>query len=1536
MRKWMKWIGIIFLIPIGLVLLVSILLYIPPIQNFAVKKATEYASEASGMQIGIEKIHLTFPLRLTAKGVEVINPPADTLLTLQSISVSIKPLPLLRKNVSVESLRLQDLTVNTGSFIEGMEIKGNVHRLSVSADYISPEKEEATLNSFDLSGAAITLRIDSLSQDSTASEPVKWKILLGDIDLEHIDFALQMPTDTLRLSTYIDKAHINKGMVDLGLPHYSLDKFSLSNSSIQYDGDESEPVSGLDPAHIALNELNLSIRSIAYQDKDIRADIRSFSMTERSGLTLSSLKGKIHSDSTAIEIPDLAVKTPHSEITLAATVPWSVLAEQSEGTLNAKLTALLGREDLFFIIPSLPDDFKQAFPEKSFSLSAEAKGNLSSLHIPQVKAELPGAFHINASGKAGFITDDIRRSANLTFQAGTQDMGFVMKYLPATQRAQFHIPDSIRLEGEATLRNREYQASLRLAEDKGRVQVDARYHSVSEDYTVTLKIDSLEPIHFMPQDSILWLSASVGAEGKGTDIFSPNTWADIKGRVDSVRYINTSLSDVTLDGSLKEHQAHMEINSNYPLAKVNIIADGTIQREEIQGMLIIDADSIDLYGMHLMDTTFATKFQLFAEAKTDLKEKNHVDISLGNWEIRTAEMRFRPKMLTLKARSDEDTTQVSLNTGDLGAVLTGNAGLNQMIAQFSDISREVGLQLERDSTVHIAALRPSFPNMSLSVKAGRDNPVYNILRRSYISFTDFSLQANTSPQEGLLMDASIHAFAQDTFLIDTISASIRSDSSGILYAADVIKNKYRQQTPFKAHVQGTLRYKYADAELLYTNHKNEIGLLLGIRAKKETEGYRMQLYPEKPVIAFNTFELNPENYLWFRNAKNIEADIRLTGMNNASLWFHSIDRGSGYPELYAELSQLNLDVISTGFAQLPHMKGILSADIQYAPTEETFMVVVDANIDTLVYENGRVGELMLNAVYLPLENMEHQVDVHFYRDREEVVAANALYRAGQKQNALKGNLDIFTLPMRMINPFIPDGVAELDGVINGNIAIAGTPSKPALNGFIQLDTAAVYLGMADTRLRFDNKRIEIKNSLITFNNYNIYSVGNNPFIISGHIDASNTSRMIADLRMNAANMQVLNAKKTKESLVYGKLFMNFSSTLKGPLNGLVVRGDAQLLGGTDVTYLLVESPLTVQDRMEGLVTFTSFTDTLTMQRRNRQQMPLGGIDLLMVLHIDPTVQFRVGLTPDESNYVEVEGGGDLSFQYTRQGDMVMNGRYTFSEGIVKYSLPVIPLKEFNIHSDSYVQWDGEVMNPLVNVVATERMRATVTRDGAGRRSNFDVGISVQNRLDNMQMSFIIDAIDDSESKTELASLSEDERTRWAVFMMVTGTYMGTEGSSNMNLGGALSSFLMGEINNIAGDALKTVDIDVGLDTYEGEGGTQTDLTFSFAKRFYNDQIRVSVGGKVSTGNTAQQTQSFLDNFAAEYLLDPAGSRTVKIFYDRNYENLLEGEVVETGIGLVLRKKVLHLRELFDFRRKKVKPVMEDKNETNEQQVSNDE
>lgn len=1516
MKGWFKRIGIAGLIPVAGISLLSVLLYIPAFQNFLFKEAIRRLGKAAGMEIKAGKIRLAFPLSLTCYNLTASGVQGDTLLSLQLLKLKVSPLPLFKQTVFIDTLHLQNLRLATGSFIEGMELKGGIDRLSAKALIYLPD-EHANVHNLTLSDALISLRIDTVSQDDSAS-PAKWTVNVKQSTLNNIGLNLQIPADTLALNAGIGRSELKDVKIDLGASRYTAGQFRLADSQIGYDGNGLPPTTGFDPMHLVLDRLNASIDSIVYQGEELNVRILDFSVVERSGLEILALEGSLSSDSLQIAIPGLQIRTSCSEASLKAFVPWNALKERPSGNMQLLLTASVGKNDLFTVLNELPAGLKETYPDMPAALTAEVEGNLASLRLRQLRAGLPGAFSLLADGTAAHPTDSIRRAAHIHWQAQTQGADFVLNFLQAEQRNSFRIPEGISLLGDVELKDQEYNARLLLTEANARVELEARYHTQWESYEARLDIDSLEPVHFMPNDSLKWLKASLRVQGRGIDLFADSTLGVWTGLVSHIRYGSSEISDAGFSGSLKDHQIAFKLKSNEPYARMDIAFDGALYQNDLKGMLTGNVDRLDLEGLRLSDKPRNTSFQLFAEMESDLQKRHLADLTLGNWELEMSDLHVRPKTLILRAQCDADTTSLSFHAGDLGFILSAGTGAESLSDALTGISKEVNRQLKEDSTLTMKSLRTLFPKAELNIHAGKDNPVYNLLQQYGINFGEFSLEASSTPEKGLHVDAALYALSRDTFRIDTLRACILPDSAGWVYKAEVIKNKYRRQQPFTAQVQGSIRYGYADAEFLYLNDRNETGLQLGIQGIREAESFKLRFYPDQPVIAFNTFTLNPDNYIRFKNPKEIEANVHFSGEENTSLGLYSLANEGSLPEVHVELNQVDLDVVSKGFAGMPRIKGMMSADLRYAPSEESFMVVENTHIDKLVYEGGDVGELMLNVVYLPLDEDTHQVDAHFYRERDEVASAIAVYET--KQSRITGTLAIDTLPLNMLTPFIPDKMASLNGSLNGLLDIGGAVSAPWVNGYLQLDTASVYTGITASRFHLDNKRLEIKSNLLKFDSFGVFAAGKRPLLVRGDINFKDFSRMSADLRLEGNGLQVLDVKRNTESLVYGKLSADVNATLRGPLDALNVRGDIRLLGGTNVTYVMKESPLTVQDRLKDLVSFTSFADTSLRVRRQGglPPIPLSGMDILMQIHIDPIVQLHADLTPDQSSYVALEGGGELSFQYTPQGEMLLNGRYTLSDGKLKYALPVIPLKEFRVKKDSYIQWDGNPMNPSLSLAATQQMRTSVSLMGESPRMvNFEVGIDVRQRAENMSLLFTLEAPEDIAVQEDLNKMGVEGRSTQAVGMMVTGMYLasGNAGKVNLDMGNALNSFLQNEISHIAGDALKTVDISFGMNTYDQEdsemgSGQRTDYSFRFAKRFYNDRLRVVVGGKVSSGDL-QQKEAFIDNASMEWRLNKSGTGYLKVFHDKNYKSILDGEVTETGFGLVLRRKMLHLGELFN-------------------------
>ena len=630
-----------------------------------------------------------------------------------------------------------------------------------------------------------------------------------------------------------------------------------------------------------------------------------------------------------------------------------------------------------------------------------------------------------------------------------------------------------------------------------------------------------------------------------------------------------------------------------------------------------------------------------------------------------------------------------------------------------------------------------------------------------------------------------------------------------------------------------------------------------------------------------------------------------------------------------ELSRFRLSELSRVLPYLPRLTGLFTIEANYIQTPEALQLAAEADIDSLTYEGRPVGDLGAGVTWLPASDQSHYLSAYVACDDRQVMTVDGLLGTETDKDALSLDASLERLPLSVANAFVPDGMASLSGHLNGAVSLRGTTARPDLRGSLQMDTASVFIRQLGARYYFDGRPVRIADNRLTFDKFSLYTTSRNPFVIDGSVSFADPARPSADLTLQAVNYNLLDAPHTRESLVYGKVFVDINAAVRGPLDALTMRGNMNLLGNTNVTYVLTDSPLTVEDRLSGLVTFTSFADSVATDTLQVAAVPLGGMEIYMSLHIDEAVRLRADLTPAGDKYIELEGGGDLNLQYTAQGDMSLTGRYTLSGGVMKYSLPVIPLKEFRFNTGSYVDWRGDLMNPTLDLKATERMRASVA-DGEGEASrivNFDVSIGITGRLESPDLIFDIAAPEDATVQNELQAMGAEERSKQAIAMLATGIYLnsGAKGGG-LSMGTALNSVLQSQINALAGSAVKNASISVGVEdrTSAETGSTQTDYSFRYSQRFFNDRFQVVIGGKVSTGaNATNSAESFIDNISLEYRLDNSGTRYIRVFHNKNYESVLDGEITETGVGLVLRRKLDRLGELFIFRKKKPRSVGEE-------------
>ena len=370
-----------------------------------------------------------------------------------------------------------------------------------------------------------------------------------------------------------------------------------------------------------------------------------------------------------------------------------------------------------------------------------------------------------------------------------------------------------------------------------------------------------------------------------------------------------------------------------------------------------------------------------------------------------------------------------------------------------------------------------------------------------------------------------------------------------------------------------------------------------------------------------------------------------------------------------------------------------------------------------------------------------------------------------------------------------------------------------------------------------------------------------------------------------------------------------------------MRGKLDVLGSTDMTYVLKDSPITTDNQLEDLVKFTNFADSTTM---DVERPPLNGFSMDMSISINESAHILCALNANKSNYVDLIGGGDLRMKYNTIDELSLRGRYTLNNGEMKYSLPVIPLKTFVIQDGSYVEFTGDPMNPRLNITALEDTKATVSdANGNNRSVDFKCGVIITKTLEDMGLEFVIYAPQDMSLSNELNTMSTEERGKIAITMLTTGMYLADGNTNSFSMNSALNSFLQSQINGIAGNALRTLDLSFGLDnTTDATGNVRTDYSFKFAKRFWNNRLKIIVGGKLSTGSdVANQNETFFNNVQFEYRLNEASTQYLNVFYNRDSYDWLEGNIGEYGGGFIWRRKLQNFKDIFRFKDVKTPIIM---------------
>lgn len=540
------------------------------------------------------------------------------------------------------------------------------------------------------------------------------------------------------------------------------------------------------------------------------------------------------------------------------------------------------------------------------------------------------------------------------------------------------------------------------------------------------------------------------------------------------------------------------------------------------------------------------------------------------------------------------------------------------------------------------------------------------------------------------------------------------------------------------------------------------------------------------------------------------------------------------------------------------------ASVEVALTEGRTTVSMEADTritDGLMQVHGLRTDL---AVYLDLERQERRLYGTGCVVLDSLVFSTvnlgnrsvdiALSPSSRYPNAVQAAVRLDDVPLDLVDSIIRFPDLDLKGAIRAQAVVDGLPAHPDISAeVLPIGVSAEYkpfeiaLGLGETPITMEHNRLHL-------NHFPIYSMDSSYIALTGGLDLDT---MQLDVAIDADRFSPVKMLQSGEMLVYGELATDIHGRVKGALDSLKADVAVTILPVTDITC-----------------------------------------------HID------------KKNLAQVKPYGTVSVSYDMAASSLgLGGEVHIDEGFIRYSPKVYPIMPFHVDSGSHITFNGPVGQTYLDVSASQKVKADVqSRDEETRRVNFTTGVRVRGVVDSIGLrtvGFFLEAPEDETITHELASLDEDTREGIAAALLATGMYLGESNVGAQRSDYALSSIINSRINAAMANSKmgKVVDIDLSTGMTQHASGETNDMNIAVSKAFFKDRLRISLGASISDNPEVMAANGLLNNITAEYRLTKDGTVGLRLFAQRDYNNILEGELIKSGLGVRATKQWSRLEPL---------------------------
>jgi translocation and assembly module TamB len=1332
----------------------------------------------------------------------------------------------------------------------------------------------------------------------------------------------------------------------------ALGELDLEGNTIQYyDYNKPYTKGSFDFDRIFITSLTIDAEDLAVSGSDIKASLNNFSFNEQSGFKLAAMKGNVNvSHDTAVS--DFVLTTGNSKLQLDFNSAFESFETISRNYPTAKVYANLnesyiGLRDLLYFNPHMLDSLPlKVNGQTRIHADAALGGTVNNLILNHLKIKAFNDTYLKTRGRILGIPDPDRLALNLVLEKFYTTEADVRTILIDTL-----LPESIVIPTWINLAA-EYKGKLKIGEFKtlltsslgsadliGKMNLDSTSSTRGFEGKLAVNDFSLGTLLKQPAVGNITMHAAVKSNG----LTKEEMTSAVKATIDSVIYEGYQYNNFELSGTVK-----------------NDVFNGWASLKDENLEFAFEGDINFKSEVPHYDFTFDLRnanFQKLGLAERPLRARGTLDVDIATADMRVlngtlgirkvaifnGDALYAVDSLLFASIDQEGRAEIKIESDIIDGQFQGTMNVFTMPAVLREYFNTYYSLHDSVEQSYEAPQRFSF-----DLKLKKTELLTDIIIPTLESFEPGEIKgAFDSKRQQLDLRLDITKIKYGKIGVRSFLLSTNSDSVNLNYnilADEIMIDSLRIDG---LEFNGTVSNDSIRTNLVVLDSVDLYKYLVGGTFYSREKEFEFKLDPKQVKLYYDNWSVPSDNYIRFGGPKLVAHNVQLINDRQRIIFESKPEPGT---PIYLGFRELNLEYLFSLVAQEKPVSGLLHGDVNLFPEKENFRFTSSVAIQDFGIAEVQWGDISLGVN----QSIADKYDVNFrLSGNDNNIRSAGYYTAGEKPSIhLTTTIGQFNLAA--LGPVVSAQVQELSGILSGQIIVDGTPEKPHVAGAVWLKKTHFHSTYLNAGFLIKEEKVSFTPEGISFDQFQIADERKNIAKINGAILTKDYKGFSFRLDVLADNFRLLNTSEKDNKLFYGKVDANANVKIRGTMTNPSINMLLSLGDGSKLTYIVPQTEASVMEA-QGIVKFIDktfrsdkFMQSIQPELADTIKSEYKGLDLTAKIELDDKESFTIIIDPTTEDQLTVKGNTTLTLKLDRTGDIQLAGRYEISEGTYNLSFYKFLKREFKIESGSTMTWSGDPLNAAMDIRAIFEVETAPIDLLSNQLTNsdpqeinqykqrlpFQVYLNIKGQLLKPDIGFALEMPMEERNafggnvyaRIQDINTRESDLNKQVFALLILKRFISDNPFENQAGGfegtarSSVSKILTEQLNRLS-ENVRGVELSFDVKSYEdyssGRSEGQTELELGVSKSLFNDRLIVKLSGNVDIEgeNTNRDPTDYIGDLALEYKLTEDGRFRITGFRNSNYD-MIDGELTETGAGLIYIKDYNTLDELFKANKKK--------------------